>query len=305
MMEEFEPVDENYRSGFVAVVGRPSVGKSTLVNAFVGQKVAIVSPKPQTTRNRITGVLTRPDAQVIFVDTPGIHKPVHKLGEYMVETAQRAIPDADVVLFVVDISVPPTDDDRRVARTIAHSTASPVVMAMNKMDLVTPDKLQEHYDAYLALSSLVDSMLVSATRGHNLDKLLDMLLVRLPAGPQYFPPDQVTDAPERFVAAELIREQVLRLLQQEIPHAIAVVVDEFEEHGPGLTHISATIFVEKDSQKGIVIGARGSMLKQIGTAARREIERMVSNKVFLELWVKVRPKWRRDASALRQVGYES
>ncbi len=295
----------DHRSGYVALVGRPNVGKSTLLNAYVGQKVAIVSKKPQTTRNRILGILTRSDVQIIFVDTPGIHQPSHKLGEYMVKTAQRAVPDADVVLFMVDVSVLPTREDRLVAEFLAKSCPSPVILVMNKMDLLLADKVEPHSRMYLALGEFDGWMMTSATQGHNLGKLLDMVISRLPGGPRYYPEGQVTDLTERFIASELVREQVLRFLHQEIPHAIAVVVEEFKQRPSGGTYIAATIYVEKGSQKRIVIGAGGKMLKRIGTAARREIERLLNTKVYLELWVKVRAKWRRDDVALRRVGYPS
>ena len=292
----------NHRSGFVAVVGRPSVGKSTLVNACVGQKVAIVSKKPQTTRNRILGILTHEDAQVIFVDTPGIHQPLHRLGEHMVKTAQKAIPDADLVLFVVDAGAMPTEEDRQVARFLADCR-TPVILVLNKMDHLVPDEIQPHSAAYLALGRFAEWMMTSALRGENLDKLLTAIIARLPPGPRYFPAGQVTDVTERFIAGELIREQALRLLRQEVPYAMAVTVDEFTERRPGLTYIAATIYVEKDSQKGIVIGSGGKMLKDIGAAARKEIELMLGGKVFLEITVRVRAKWRSDEAALRNIGY--
>jgi GTP-binding protein Era len=295
----------DHRSGFVAVVGRPNVGKSTLVNAIVGQKVAIVSRKPQTTRNRIRGILTRTDVQVVFVDTPGIHDPSHKLGQYMVKAAQEAVPDADVVLLVVDASLRPTGEDRTAARFLNQRCPSPVILVLNKMDLLPPDKVQPHSEQYLALGDYVDWMMTSAMRGDNLPQLVDMVVERLPLGPRFYPEGQVTDLTERFIAGELVREQVLRLLHQEVPHAVAVAVEQFKERQPGMTYVAATIYVERESQKGIVIGAGGRMLKTIGTAARQEIERMVGTKVFLELWVKVRNKWRRDATALRHVGYSA
>ncbi len=298
-----EELPPDHRSGFVAVVGRPNVGKSTLVNAYVGQKVAIVSHKPQTTRNRIRGVLTRPDVQVVFVDTPGIHEPLHRLGEYMVKTAEDAVPDADVVLFVVDATVPPTDEDRIVSRLLSQRCRSPVILVLNKMDRLPPEKVQPHTQQYLALGDYADWMMTSATEGDNLPRLLDRVIERLPPGPRFYPEGQVTDLTERFIAGELIREQALRLLHQEVPHAIAVVVDEFKERGPDMTYVSATVYVERDSQKGIVIGAGGKMLKKIGIAARQEIELLLGSRVFLELRVKVRDKWRRDDTALRHVGY--
>jgi len=301
LLERDLPPD--HRSGFVAVVGRPNVGKSSLVNSYVGQKVAIVSRKPQTTRNRILGILTQSDAQIIFVDTPGIHRPLHKLGEYMVQTARKAIPDADVVLFMVDVSVPPREADRIVAGFLAKECRSPAILVLNKMDLLQPDRVQPLTEEYLSLGTFDDWMMVSATRGDNLEELLAKTTARLPHGPRYYPEGQVTDAPERFIAAELIREQVLHFLHQEVPHAIAVVVEEFKQRKSGVTYIAATVYVEKASQKGIVIGAGGKMLKQIGISARQEIQRMLNTKVFVELWVKVRPKWRRDDAALRRVGY--
>ncbi|HIC93231.1 MAG TPA: GTPase Era [Anaerolineae bacterium] len=296
-------VPPGHRSGFVAVIGKPNVGKSTLMNVYLGQKVAIVSEKPQTTRWRIRGILTRPDAQIIFVDTPGIHQPKHKLGEFMVETATRAIPDADVILFVVDVSEMPTAEDEQIARLIEEHGRAPVILALNKADLLPPERVIPHTDAYFKLVKHEDWMLVSATRGDNLDKLLDMIVAHLPEGPRYYPEDQITDQPVRTIAAELVREQVLHFTHQEVPHAVAVVVEDFKERGPNLTYISATIYVEKDSQKGIVIGKEGRMLKRIGQAARREIEALLGTKVYLDLWVKVRKKWRKKEEELRRLGY--
>jgi len=302
-IERVDRVPPGHRSGFVAVIGKPNVGKSTLMNVYLGQKVAIVSEKPQTTRWRIRGILTRPDAQIIFVDTPGIHQPKHKLGEFMVETATRAIPDADVILFVVDVSEMPTAEDEQIARLIEEHGRAPVILALNKADLLPPERVIPHTDAYFKLVKHEDWMLVSATRGDNLDKLLDMIVAHLPEGPRYYPEDQITDQPVRTIAAELVREQVLHFTHQEVPHAVAVVVEDFKERGPNLTYISATIYVEKDSQKGIVIGKEGRMLKRIGQAARREIEALLGTKVYLDLWVKVRKKWRKKEEELRRLGY--
>ena len=289
-----------HRSGFVAVIGKPNVGKSTLINTWLGQKIAIVSPKPQTTRHRLRGILTRPDAQIIFVDTPGIHQPRHKLGEFMVETATKSIPDADVVLFMVDVSEMPTAEDEQIAQLIEEQGQAPVVLVLNKADLLPPEKVQPHSDAYFKLVQYDEWMMISATRGDNRDKLLDMVLARLPEGPRYFPSNQLTDQTMRFIAAELIREQVLRFLHQEVPHSVAVVVEEWKQRQEDLTYIGATIFVEKGSQKGIIIGEGGKMLKRIGRAAREEIVRLVGNRVYLDLWVKVRKKWRRDEDELRR-----
>jgi GTP-binding protein Era len=300
-MREELPV--NHRSGFVAVIGKPNVGKSTLINAWLGEKIAIVSPKPQTTRHRLRGILTRPDAQIIFVDTPGIHQPRHKLGEFMVETAAKSIPDADVVLFVVDVSEMPTAEDEQIVQLIEKHGQVPVILVLNKADLLSPEEVQPHSNAYFELAQYDDWMMISATRGDNCDKLLDMVVAHLPEGPRYYPPDQLTDQTMRFIVAELIREQVLRFVHQEVPHAVAVVVEEWKRRREDLTYIGATVYVERDSQKGIIIGARGTMLKHIGRAARGEIERLVGNRVYLDLWVKVREKWRKDEDELRRLGY--
>ncbi|RME36093.1 MAG: GTPase Era [Thermoflexia bacterium] len=297
-------VPPGHKSGFVAVIGRPNVGKSTLMNQLLGQKIAIVSPKPQTTRTRIQGILTRPDAQIIFVDTPGLHRPLHKLGEAMVATAASAIPDADVVLFVVDVSVMPTEEDRMIADLIRQRTTKPVILVLNKMDLLPPEKVKPHTEAYWDLvPQRADWMMTIATEGVNLDKLLDQIVRHLPEGPRYYPGDLVTDQTEREIAAELIREQVLRFTHEEVPHSVAVVVEEYKERENGGVSIAATIYVEKESQKGILIGAGGQMLRRIGTAARQEIERMVGGKVYLELWVKVSKNWRRNPAMIRRLGY--
>jgi GTP-binding protein Era len=298
-----DEIPPGHRSGFVAVIGRPNVGKSTLMNQFVGQKVAIVSPKPQTTRSRILGILTRSDVQVIFVDTPGIHRPRHKLGQAMVATATHVLPDADVVLFMVDVSVPPTDEDQMIAQLISQHTEAPVILVLNKMDLLPPEKVKPHTEAYWALAPYHrEWMMTIATKGVNLDKLLGLIVAALPEGPRYYPGDQVTDQTEREIAAELIREQVLRHTRQEVPHAVAVVVEEFKERESGAVYVAANVFVERDSQKGIIIGRKGRMLHQVGTVARQEIERMTGGRVYLDLWVKVRKGWRRDERELRRLG---
>jgi GTP-binding protein Era len=293
----------------VAILGKPNVGKSTLLNAYLGQKVAIVSEKPQTTRVRQLGILTRPDAQVIFIDTPGIHKPLHKLGEWMVETATRALEDADVIVFLADVSELPDDEDRRIA-SLLHEQAGerPVVLALNKMDRLPAAKVKGHTEAYWSLLSGEpklnwDWMMLSATTGDNRDKLLDMIVTRLPEGPQYYPEDQVTDRTEREVAADLIREQVLRFVHQEVPHAVAVAVDSWDERRSGTVHIGATVYVERESQKAILIGHGGTLLKKIGEAARHEIQHLIEAQVFLELWVKARKDWRAKDNDLRELGY--
>jgi GTP-binding protein Era len=298
-------VPPDHRSGFVAALGRPNVGKSTLMNAYLGQKVAIVSDKPQTTRNRLLGILTREDAQIIFVDTPGIHAPLHRLGEIMVETAVHSIPDADLILFIVDGSAPPTEEDSLVADAIRSQGAGlPVILALNKVDLVAGSE-SPHAGEYGELVQPDAWLPVSATRGDNRDELLDLIVAHLPRGPRYFPADQVTDQQLRFIAGELIREAALNRLHQEVPHSLAVVVDEFKERSQDMTYIGATLYVERESQKGIVIGQGGRTLKDIGRAARVEIESLVGTRVFLELWVKVWPKWRKKEEQLRRLGYSA
>lgn len=292
----------NHRSGFIALIGKPNVGKSTLLNAWLGEKIAAVSAKPQTTRTRLLGILTRPDAQAIFVDTPGIHLPRTKLGEHMVKAAQDAIPDADVVLFLVDVSEPPTQADIAITRMLASRPGLPVILVMNKADLPSLEEFVAHRAAYEALGHFAGAECISALKGENLDRLLELVLARLPPGPRYYPEDQVTDQQERFIASELIREQALELLQQEVPHAVAVVVEEFKERPNDVLYIAATIYTEKESQKGIVIGRNGSMLKRIGSKAREALEPFFGRKVYLELWVKVRKDWRRDERFLREVG---
>lgn len=298
-----ESLPEDHRSGFVALVGRPNVGKSTLMNAYLGQKIAIVSEKPQTTRQRILGVLTEPHYQIVFVDTPGIHTPHHRLGEYMVTTARRALKDADVILWLVDGSVPPTPDDESIGQILRDAAKVPVILAVNKIDLVREEDWDGIAAPYLALANVHAHALISATRGDNRDRLLEMIVEALPLGPRYFPEEQVTDQDERFLAAELIREQVLRECHQEVPHSVAVIVDEFKDRSDDLSYISATIAVERESQKQIVIGRGGSMLKRIGQGARLEIEKALGRRVYLELWVKVLPKWRRDPALLKRLGY--
>lgn len=293
-----------FRAGFVAVVGRPNVGKSTLINTLLGQKIAIVSPKPQTTRNRLLGILTQPEAQVVFIDTPGIHVPLHKLGEVMVKTAEAALPDADLVLWVVDVSVPPHEEDRQVSRVLAANAPQlPVILALNKADLLKPPEVQSRVAAYTALAPDAAWELVSAIRGDNLENLVAQIVGRLPLSPPLYPDDQVTDQQVRFMAGELVREQLLNHLRDEVPHAAVVLVDRFEEREDGLTYISAVIYVERDTQKPIVLGKGGEMIKRIGQAARAQIEELLETRVYLDLWVKVRSKWRTDEEQLRRLGY--
>lgn len=296
------PLD--HRSGFVALIGRPNVGKSTLLNALLQQKIVITSPKPQTTRNQVLGILTETDAQIVFIDTPGIHAPKHKLGAYMVDEAVRAVPDADAILWLVDVAEAPQLEDEHIAGILtARQEGQPVVLGLNKIDRVDRETLDERHAAFGTLLQPTATVAFSATQRLHLDELLAVLRGVLPPGPQYYPPDQVTNVQERFVAAELVREQVLHHLHEEVPHAVAVVVDEFKERSPEMTYIAATIYVERESQKGIVLGEAGKMLKRIGQHARQEIEKLLATRVYLELWVKVVPHWRRDDATLRRFGY--
>jgi len=293
-----------FRVGYVALVGRPNVGKSTLMNALLGQKVAAVSPRPQTTRLRQLGILTLEDAQVVFIDTPGMHLPVHKLGEYMNQVAEDSLQDADIIVWLVDGSAPPTEEDKRVAaRLLALKHYPHFVLALNKKDLVNPALLAERQEAYLALLPRAKAAPISAATGENCKALLQQLIQLLPEGAPFFSEDQVTDFYERDIAAELIREAALLNLRDEIPHGMAVRIDEFNERTDGSAYIHATLLVERETHKGIVIGKGGEMLKKIGTMARSEIESMSDRRVFLELRVKVNANWRNRPDALRWLGY--
>jgi GTPase len=301
--QQSDDLSRDHRSGFVAVVGRPNVGKSTLINRLVGQKVAIVSPKPQTTRNRLLGILTLDHAQVIFLDTPGIHTPKHRLGEAMVDTATGVMADADIVLWVVDVSEEPTDEDRRVAALLHQAPPVPLLLAFNKADRLPSRQMPDRMTSYAALAPGAVTLAISAIRGDNLERLQELIIAHLPPGPAYYPEDEFTDQQERFMAAELIREQVLRNLRDEVPHAVAVLVNEFKPRSDDLTYISATVYVERDSQKAILLGADGTMIKKIGQAARLSIEDLLGTRAYLELWVKVRPRWRKRDDELRRLGY--
>lgn len=296
-----------YKAGFVAVMGHPNVGKSTLINALVGQKIAAVSPRPQTTRKRQLGILTQENAQIIFIDTPGIHQPRHKLGESMVEEAHDALEECDVILFLVDASQDPSEEDHMLANFLKSlKRRQPVILALNKADLIPQEEIDARKQAYSALIPAgfeAAVLAISAIQGMNMDRLLQEIIERLPLSDSFFPEGQVTDYYERDIAGELIREAALIDLRDEVPHGVTVRVDEFTERGEAGAYIAATIFVERESHKGIVIGQGGSMLKKIGSDARREIEAMSGRKVFLELRVKVRKNWRNDEKALRQLGF--
>ena len=293
-----------YKSGFVAVMGRPNVGKSTLVNALMGQKIAAVSPRPQTTRKRQMGILTLENAQVIFVDTPGVHRPRHKLGENMNQEAVKTLEESDLIMFLVDASQPPADEDHLLADMIS-GLRRPVqtLLALNKIDLLTAESRATRQEEYLGLLGAATPLAVSARTGEGLENLLSVITDRLPEGTPFFPEGQVTDLFERDLTADLIREAGLNLLRDEVPHGIAIRIDQFKERGEDGAYIEATLFVERESHKGIVIGEKGSMLKQIGTAARKEIEKMSGRRVFLQLRVKVRKNWRDDEKVLRWFGF--
>lgn len=296
----------SYKFGFVAVMGRPNTGKSTLVNAFLGQKIAAVSPRPQTTRKHQLGILTLANAQIVFVDTPGVHRPRHKLGERMNEEAQDALEHCELVLFLADASQLPGDEDRLLAGRIdSLKLAGKTILVLNKIDLISAGSFDSELAArkttYQALLPQADLFAISATRGDNREALLIEMIERLPRGEPLYPEEQVTDLFERDIAGELVREAALLLLRDEIPHGIAVRVDEFTERGESGAYIAATVIVERASHKPIVIGEGGSMLKKIGSIARKEIEAMSGRKVYLDLRVKVRKNWREDEKAVRQL----
>lgn len=292
----------HHKSGFIAVIGRPNVGKSTLINSLIGQKIAIMSDKPQTTRNRILCILTRPEAQIVFLDTPGIHKPKHKLGEYMVKAAEGTLKEVDAIFFVVDATEKMGPGEYYILERL-QATAKPVILVVNKIDLIEKEQVLPIISHYTDKYPFVGVVPISAKEETNLDALIEEVEQYLPEGPQYYPEDMVTDQPERLIVAELVREKALQLTRDEVPHAIAVDVDEMKARDNGDTYIRATIYVERDSQKGILIGAKGSMLKEIGRLARADIEMLLGTRVFLDLWVKVKKDWRDRDSVLRGFGF--
>lgn len=297
-------VAEGHKSGYVTMVGRPNVGKSTLLNAFMQQKIAIVTPRPQTTRVRQLGIITTPTYQIVFMDTPGMMKPRHKLDEFMVETAVETLGDADVILWLVDSSSKPGPGDKAIAKQLApYAAGNHVILCMNKADLLKAEDVLPRSEAYRALLPDAKWILFSATKDAGRDELLGMIVESLKEGPRFYPDDQVTDIYMRDITSELIREQVMLQLREEIPYSIAVQVDEYSERPDETVYIHATIYVERDNHKGILIGAKGAQLRKIGAAARKEIEELAEAKVFLELQVKVEPKWRQDARALKRLGY--
>ena len=290
-----------YKSGFVALIGRPNVGKSTLLNKIIGQKVVITSDKPQTTRSRIQCILTQDDAQIIFLDTPGIHKPKFKLGEYMLKAAEGTLKEVDAIFFVVDATEKFGGGEKYILERL-NATSKPVILVVNKIDLIGREKILPIIADYSARKNFAAVVPISASDGTNVDALIAEAKNFLPAGVQYYPADMVTDQPERLIVAELIREKILHATRDEVPHSIAVDLDEFTERDNGTIFIRATIYVERDSQKRILIGKGGAMLKQIGAAARPEIEMLLGTKIFLDLWVKVKRDWRNSIGALQSFG---
>jgi GTP-binding protein Era len=297
---------KNFRSGFVAVMGRTNVGKSTLINSILGQKITAISPRPQTTQRRQLGILSLENAQIIFIDTPGLHRPLHKLGERMVAEAEEVLEDSDVILFLVDLSSPPNEEDIRLAEKIRSlNRIQATILVLNKKDLLTEDQLSERAKSYHKLVPEADVIITSALEGSSVEQLLAKILEHLPEGPEYYPRDQITDFFERDIAADLIRAAALNHLKDEVPHGIAVRIDQYTEREDYGAYIRATVIVERESHKPIVIGKNGAMLKKIGSEARREIEAMSERKVYLDLRVKVRKDWRDDESALKMLGYRS
>ncbi|MCL1700955.1 GTPase Era [Lysinibacillus sp. Bpr_S20] len=296
--------NNGYKSGFISIIGRPNVGKSTFLNRVIGQKIAIMSDKPQTTRNKVQGVLTTNDSQMIFIDTPGIHKPKHKLGDFMLKVSKNTLREVDVIMFMVNAEQKLGKGDEFILDMLAGNP-TPVFLVINKIDQIHPDELIGIIEGYKERYDFAEIVPISALQGNNVENLLATLSKYLPEGPQYYPADQVTDHPERFIISELIREKVLHLTREEIPHSIAVVIDKIrrDEENEDKIRVAATIIVERDSQKGIVIGKRGALLKEVGIRARKDIEMLLGSKVYLELWVKVQKDWRNKSTHLRDFGF--
>lgn len=298
-----ENMNAPFKSGFVTIIGRPNVGKSTLMNRLLGEKISIISNKPQTTRNTIQTVLTREGYQIIFLDTPGIHKPQHKLGEYMMKVARDTLNEVDAVLFMVTPDGTAGMGDRYIMDQLKN-IKTPVILVINKVDESSREKLAKTIESYNKEFKFTETVPVSALKGENIDELLKVIVENLPEGPKYFPEDMLTDQPERFIVSEIIREKALRLLDQEVPHGIAVEIIQMKEKQNGVDTIDAVIYCEKDSHKGIIIGRNGQMLKKIGTMAREDIEKLLGCRVYLQLWVKVRKDWRDDPASLKGFGYK-
>ncbi|MCK8826986.1 GTPase Era [Natroniella acetigena] len=297
-------VKEGFKSGFIAVVGQPNVGKSTLINSLIGEKIAITSRKAQTTRNKIQCILTLDGAQLIFIDTPGIHTPQDKMGKYLNKTAYNVLKGIDLVLFVVDVNYPPNAEDKRIASEL-EKFDSPILLVLNKVDAIKKSDLARRIKEYERLLEPDDLLSISAKQETNLEQLVELMIDFLSEGPQYYPDNMITDQIEQFIIAELIREKILKHTHQEVPHSVAIeVIDFVEREDKGLIEIRVNIYVERSSQKGIIIGKNGKMLKKIGTQARQDIEDLLSTKVFLDLWVKVEKDWRDEDDALKMLGYK-
>lgn len=295
---------EGFKSGFVSIIGRPNVGKSTFMNKVLGQKVSIMSDKPQTTRNKIQGVYTKDNAQMIFIDTPGIHKPKHELGEHMMKVARNTLRETEVILFVINAAEKIGRGDEFIIDMLKN-TKTPIILVLNKIDLIHPDELIKQIEVYKDKLNFSDVVPISALQGNNIDRLLSVLESHLPEGPMYYPEDRITDHPEHFIVSELIREKALHKLSQELPHAIGVEVLKMKgDDDGGKVRVEALIYVERESQKGMVIGKGGKMLKEIGRQARIDIENLLGSKVYLELWVKVQKDWRNKPTFIRSLGYK-
>lgn len=296
-------MNQHFKSGFVTIIGRPNVGKSTLMNQIIGQKIAIMSDKPQTTRNRIQTVITTEEGQIVFIDTPGIHKPKHKLGEYMNKTAQSTFGQVDVILWLVEPNKEIGRGDNFIIEQLQR-VKTPVILVINKVDTVSKNDILEVIDTYKDAYNFAEIIPVSALKGENTQRIPEILFEYLEEGPQFFESDMITDQPERQLVAELIREKALHQLQQEIPHGIAVVIDQMKDrNNKSIVDIDATIICEKDSHKGIIIGKQGSMLKKIGTEARKDVERLLGSKVNMQIWVKIKKNWRDSDFLLKNFGY--
>lgn len=297
-------MNENFKSGFVAIIGRPNVGKSTLMNRIIGQKIAITSNKPQTTRNKIQTVYTSDEGQIVFLDTPGIHKAKNKLGEYMVSVAQRTLKEVDVILWLVEPDTVIGGGDQKIAEQL-KTVKVPVILVINKVDTIQKEKVLAVIDAYRKIGDFDEIIPTSALRGQNTQDIIDSIFKYLPYGPQFYDEDTITDQPQRQIVAEVIREKALHALNEEVPHGIAVAIDQMKERRHGhIVDIDATIICERDSHKGIIIGKQGAMLKKIGTNARYEIEQMLEQKVNLKLWVKVKKDWRDSDFLIKNFGYD-
>jgi GTP-binding protein Era len=301
-LEDLMMTQENYRVGFVAIIGRPNVGKSTLLNQMIGQKIAIMSDKAQTTRNKIQAIYTSEKGQIVFIDTPGIHKPINKLGHHMSQITQNALHEVDLILMVVDVASGFGNGDKFIIEQLKQ-IKTPIFLVLNKIDRIAKEDLFRIISEYQALYSFTEYIPISALQGNNVERLLEQIVLHLPEGEAYYPDDQITEHPERFICAEFIREKILQLTYEEIPHSIAVKIEQMVQKKTDLVHISAVIYVERDSQKGMIIGKKGTLLKEVAQRARQDIEALLGSRVFLELWVKVSKDWRNREHLIKDFGF--